>query len=58
MYGKVTGKLMVAEPAWLMMAVQGTLLVADQGRIMMAKAKQATKVNCGQGRASMRVDGY
>ena len=49
LYGQVTGKLMVDEPGWLMLA--------DQGRMMMAKAERAAKVDCDQGQASGRVDG-
>ena len=31
----------------LMLAARGTLVVADQGRMMMAKAERAAKVDCG-----------
>ena len=44
LYGQVTGKLMLA--------ARGTLMVDEQGRMMMAEAERAARVDCGRGRAS------
>jgi len=43
---------MGAEPGWFMLAAPWTLIVADQGRMMMAKAERAAKVDCSQDQAS------
>ena len=54
LYRQVTGKLMIAQPGWFMLAARGTLTVADQGRMMMAKAERDMKVDRGRGRASVK----